>query len=241
MSIHQPLELDSDLEFTTISQNPASSTKSNKKTGTVELVHSGLFSGSDITVYAALPSKVADGEFFFKQITEIETLSYSVYRYKRSVYGLGNSAPRGFTRGSLTVAGTIVFTVGYERILNDLLLYYESHNDSSASANKYFRIDQLPPINLYVELHNEYGNASRLGILGVEFMNEGQVMSVADLIIENSVNYMARDIIPLESYKGSTKSVGIKPGQEPIPTRKSFNQLLDEAVQEISKRRALWL
>ena len=54
--------------------------------------------------------------------------------------------------------------------------------------------DQLPPIDLTIVFANEYGSISRMGIYGVEFVNSGMVMSIEDLLTEETVNFVARDI-----------------------------------------------
>jgi len=133
----------------------------------------------------------------FIELAELQTLSYSVYRDKQGVNTLGRSRPKGFTRGNATIAGTMVFTVFHEKVLNELNSYSLGDSISPEDSFQNMRIDQLPPLDIFVTFANEVGNQSRLSIYGIEFMNEGQVMSVQDLITENSVNYLARHISPM--------------------------------------------
>jgi hypothetical protein len=129
----------------------------------------------------------------FKKLAELQTISYSIYRDKEHVKALGQVTPKGFTRGYVTIAGTMIFTVFHEAVLAELF--------KNSFIDDYFngtRIDQLPPLDLFLTFTNEQGDISKLGIFGVEFMNEGQVMSIQDLITENSVNYVARHITRLE-------------------------------------------
>jgi len=133
------------------------------------------------------------------ELDEIQTLSYSVYRDKEAVRSLGYTAARGFTRGNVTIAGTMIFTVMKDRILHELFDYALAYESAEAVDSKLYRIDQLPPLDILVVFENELGNMSRLGIYGVDFMNEGQVHSVNDLITENSVNYLARHVSPMRS------------------------------------------
>jgi len=132
----------------------------------------------------------------YKELGEVQTLSYSIYRDKQAVNTLGKKYPKGITRGTATIAGTIIFTVIHERILHELL--NTSLGTASENLNlEFMTIDELPPLDIFITFENEYGDKSRLGIFGAEFINEGQVMSVSDLITENSVNYVARHISPL--------------------------------------------
>ena len=136
-------------------------------------------------------------EVTFKELAELQTISYSVYRDKAAVPVLGSSHPRGFTRGDVTIAGTMIFTVVHERILHEILNLTPRNLSEPQMDLKFLRVDELPPLDLFISFQNEGGAKSRLGIYGLEFINEGQVMSVADLITENSVNYVARHISPM--------------------------------------------
>ena len=85
------------------------------------------------------------------------------------------------------------------------------------------RIDQLPPLDFMLVFNNEYGAMSRMVIYGVEFMNEGQVMSVQDLMTENSVNYMARYFSPMTPVNA--------PFEESVSS-KSIQSISDEAYRD---------
>lgn len=136
-------------------------------------------------------------EITFVELGEIQTISYSVYRDKRGVNVLGRSAPKGFTRGFVTTAGTMIFTVLNERILHEIFSLSYNGSPNEVADLSLMRVDQLPPIDIFITFSNEYGDKSRISIYGVEFMNEGQVMSVNDLITENSVNYVAQHLSPM--------------------------------------------
>lgn len=122
----------------------------------------------------------------------LQTISYSIYRDKEQVKALGQVTPRGYTRGFITIAGTMIFTVFYQGVLAEVFSMLNG-------ADSIHRVDQLPPIDLLIHFANESGNQSKLAIYGVEFMNEGQVMSIQDLMTENSVNYVARHITRMKS------------------------------------------
>ena len=53
--------------------------------------------------------------------------------------------------------------------------------------------DQLPPIDLTLVFANEYGSLSDLRLYGVEFVTDGQVFSIEDLLSESTMNFVCRD------------------------------------------------
>lgn len=55
-------------------------------------------------------------------------------------------------------------------------------------------IDQLPALNCSIIGVNENGNAVHLMLMGMEFINDGGVISVQDILTENTCTYVARDI-----------------------------------------------
>jgi hypothetical protein len=59
--------------------------------------------------------------------------------------------------------------------------------------------DQLPPIDLTILFTNEYGSLSRAAIYGVEFLSSGITMSIEDIISEEVIQFVARDIDPMVS------------------------------------------
>lgn len=125
----------------------------------------------------------------YKKLAECSTISYSIFREKRLVRGLGQTNIKGVTRGIRTVAGSLVFTIFDKAVLHELLEAISPEGDP-----RIVLVDQIPPVDIFIFFANEYGAVSRIGIYGVDFINEGQVMSIHDLYTENTVNYVARDI-----------------------------------------------
>jgi hypothetical protein len=204
------------------------------------------YSGSDISIYASVSANIKIGNFFqqmkessggesatenssetiqvedsplLKKISiskipsniihigEVQTISYSVYRGKEMVKSLGQATPRGYTRGFVTIAGTIIFTVFDEAVLSQFM------NEAQIT-----RVDQLPPLDLYVIYANEFGGVSKMSLYNVEFLNEGQVSSIQDLVTENSVNYVARHITKMKNVHKEDifSSDGTPPADRPI-------------------------
>lgn len=133
-------------------------------------------------------------DLVYRKLAEASTISYSSFRENKPVRGLGQTNIKGITKGPRTIAGSIIFIVFDRAVMKDLL--------DAITLEEFGRptlVDQLPPVDLFIVCSNEYGIVSRLVLSGVEFMNEGQVMSVHDLYTENTVNFQAREIETLEA------------------------------------------
>jgi hypothetical protein len=129
-----------------------------------------------------------------KVLAELQTISISTFREKVGVRACGNVGVKGYTRGPRTVAGSMIFTVFDKNVLFELL------ETSQYDADDQFRAaikDQLPPIDLSISFANEYGALSRMSLYGVEFVSEGQTMSIEDIILEDVCQFVARDVDPM--------------------------------------------
>ena len=155
-----------------------------------ELLRNGYtsFSGADTTV-----------SVLFKYgkpivIGEAQTMTYSTYTVTSPVYNLGMNKPSGFVKGPRTIAGTIIFTVFDRHALISAFHYaYDNHLDAKCLDKDYLS-DELPPFDLQVTFMNEYGQSSGLTVHDVRITTEGQVMSIEDMITENTMQYVASDI-----------------------------------------------
>lgn len=141
------------------------------------------FSGTDALTFLLLPEA--------KPILlgSLTTLSHSVYREKKPVPLLGKINTGGFTRGMRSIAGTMVFTLINQHLTEDIIAqvpYLKEHEKVKA--------DELPFFDIMVVCANEYGAASKMMIYGAEFFEDGQVISVQDIYIENTFSFVARDI-----------------------------------------------
>lgn len=182
-------------------------------------VNNIMYSGTDIRVFAAINQDYISNFVYDKanlneflrtiELPLIHTLSYSNYRDKMPVHKLGVAHAAGFTRGMLTIAGTMIFTVGYEMVFSELLklITPDFSDETTVNDELFYRIDQLPPIDIFINFENEVGAFSRMAIFGVEFINEGQVHSVQDLVTENSINYVARHVMPLRKIHGPISDI----------------------------------
>ncbi len=138
-----------------------------------------------------------------KVLGEIQTLSISDHREKYPVRTLGSVYPRSITRGPRTISGSLVFTTFNQHVMHEFLEATEYRSTGVGDFDRFryssYVMDQIPPLDISISFANEYGNLSWMAILGVEFVNEGQVMSIEDLFIEGTAQYIARDFDPIRS------------------------------------------
>ena len=64
------------------------------------------------------------------------------------------------------------------------------------SAFPYYS-DQIPPFDVTITFANEYGQAAVRSIYGVELLNEGSGASMDDIVIEETMTFVARDVGPM--------------------------------------------
>ena len=157
------------------------------------------YSGADAVATLLIPpigqngSTQDDGEII--TLGELQTISYSIHRENTPVRILGRVNPKSFIKGSRTIAGSLIFTVFNEYAFYRIKKYREllgRHNGFFAPL-----ADMLPPFDIILTFANEYGQMSKMKIIGVTIVDEGQTVSIDDLIIEQTYTFMARGIQPL--------------------------------------------
>ncbi len=146
------------------------------------------YSGCDIIVTATLPLKTESGESVYFTLGSLQTLSVSTHQDKRPVRSLGNINAKDYVMGQRTIAGSLVFAV-FDRHFADNIM--KSVGVTMA--------DEIPALDLTINFANEYGRMSKMAIYGVKLVNEGQVMSINDLYTENTYQFTALGMTPLES------------------------------------------
>lgn len=154
------------------------------------------FSGTDIVATMVLPPMGdSPGNGTYLEIGDLQTVSYSIHRENSPVRTLGHSNVRGFVKGSRTIAGSLIFTV-----FNEYFWYkIEEYKNYISRSNGFFTplADMLPPFDIVFTLFNEYGSASKMKIFGVTIVDEGQTMSIDDILTEQTYTFMARGIQPI--------------------------------------------
>ncbi len=159
-------------------------------------------------------------QFSTKVLAELQTISISSHREKFPVRGFSSAYPRSFTRGSRSIAGSMIFTVFNNNVLEQFLEThpsdYDAHNPTTSAL-----IDQIPPFDITIAFANELGQVSRMAIYGVEFVNEGQTMSIEDLLLENVVQYVARDYDPMRSVSSRKVDENNRLAAQSLPLKAS--------------------
>lgn len=153
------------------------------------------YTGADVRLLIEAAETPSNGHRYAKQLLEATTISVGTHREVAPVRAGGYINPKGFALGKRTIAGTLIvtqFTVEVLfRFLQSVML-----NDGSKDT-VFTKIDQLPPFNITMILTNEAGYASERKIIGVKFVTDGVVYSIQDMLIEQTISWMATDFTPL--------------------------------------------
>jgi hypothetical protein len=67
----------------------------------------------------------------------------------------------------------------------------------SVSKKVPYYADQIPPFDITITFVNEYGQSAVRSIYGVELLNEGSGASMDDIVIEETMTYVARELGPM--------------------------------------------
>jgi hypothetical protein len=59
--------------------------------------------------------------------------------------------------------------------------------------------DQIPPFDVAITFANEYGQAAARSLYGLEILNEGSGASMDDVVIEETMTFVARELGPMVS------------------------------------------
>lgn len=177
-------------------------------------------SGSNSTVLIEFPNySKTQGSIFFL-MRSIVSVSVSTARAKIPIIPLGESTVSGFALGTKTVAGSIIKALTYDDEFSKAIEIYtqKSLDDknktirdlgskySSDFSNAKYNItqkefdsimrDDLIPFNIYTYSFSEYtGMDSKClmnCIYGCTIINEGQTLSIENLITENTITYVAK-------------------------------------------------
>lgn len=159
------------------------------------------FAGTDALVFIMLPKTEPI------VLGSLSTISYSLYRDKKPVPLLGRINIGGFTRGTRLYAGTLIFTLLNQHWVDDI-----REKVPWLRNLKPVKADELPLFDLMIMCANEYGATMQMFIYGVDLTEEGQVLSVEDLFIENTFNFVARDVSTFsQEFKTNTRTTIVQP------------------------------
>lgn len=165
------------------------------------------FSGSSCRIMIEIPNTPSFNgssiqQALGKQLLEATALTISTHRAKSQVRPFGYINSKGIARGSRTIAGTLILT----RFTTEVL-YRFLQSGLMADISKdtvYNKLDQLPPFNFTLLFTNEQGFISTQSLYGVEFVTDGSVASVNDILLEQTLTYLATDMSPLVPLNFST-------------------------------------
>lgn len=161
-----------------------------------------------------------DGKIHRYVFGELMTVTYSIHREMVPVRTLSFANPRGYVRGPRTVGGSLVFAIFDFPTLNamraDLLRYYRTlaaryqmiPTEAVSSTFPLGRLlaDEMPPFDIHITaFSNRPGGLSAILIEGVQIVNEGQVMSIEDIMTERTMQYVALDVRPDVSPFGAAQ------------------------------------
>lgn len=161
------------------------------------------FSGCDMV--CSIEITPTTGKKITTVLGTLQTLSYSIHQEKIPVRVLGNLNAKDWVFGPRTIAGSLVFAVLNQHWLVDL--YEQLYNDAEMKG-AHFIADEIPPFSITVSFSNEYGFDSKMVLYGVRLIDEGQSMSINDLYIENTYQFVASDI----NYRKRRKTHGFNHG-----------------------------
>lgn len=162
------------------------------------------FSGADAVATMIIPKIGENGKLTNEGdaivLGDLQTISYSIHRENSPVRTLGHTNVRGFVKGSRTIAGSLIFTVFNEYAFYKITKFRELLGRES---NGFFAplADMLPPFDVVISFYNEYGQSSKMKIFGISIVDEGQTVSIDDLLVEQTYTYMARGIQPMVALR----------------------------------------
>jgi len=192
------------------------------------------FSGADIVA-----------TFGGVEIGALSGITFSVTREKAPIYTMGSPNPRSFSRGKRGIAGSLIFTVFDRPALYQMLetnytnsnpqnFFTRVSNTLPGDANHKrgiaefdkqeldivsqvpFYADQIPPFDITITFANEYGQGAVRSIYGVELLNEGSGASMDDIVIDETMTYVAREIGPMYKISNAQLTGGIFGGDNPL-------------------------
>jgi hypothetical protein len=111
--------------------------------------------------------------------------------YKMLLDHKGDNSAKYFTRTSNILPGT-----GEGQVTHRGITPAAEQSLSVEAAFPYYA-DQIPPFDITITFANEYGQAAVRRIYGVELLNEGSGASMDDIVIEETMTYVAREIGPM--------------------------------------------
>lgn len=184
----------------------------------------------------SLKTPISASQSFFSPIhlTQMATISVSIHEAKSPVRRIGERGVSGYTRGIRTIAGTIVFLIIEDHPLRMLaakdpaniysnLVGWSRDLETKGRGSGYgeIRFDNkistlISPMNIMLRYQTEVaeGAGASMMLEGVEFVNEGIVTSVNDMVTEVVCQFVAQDIRPFTDLNKRNSEEIIKAYEE---------------------------
>ena len=157
------------------------------------------YSGSDIIALIYIPQQLNHSTGLYEGLIEIEnklqTLTVSSARSVSPVRRLGETTPTAYTRGSRTIAGSMVFTTGLRDAFVNALT--KSIDDGEPIREPVLFVDQLPKFSMVLQANNELGGISTALLVNMTLTNFGTTFSIDDIYTESTFTYVAEQYMPL--------------------------------------------
>lgn len=164
------------------------------------------YSGCDIV--ASVNITIPGQETITRVFGSLQTFSYSIHQEKNPVRALGDVNAITYVDGPRTIAGSMVFAVLDKHVIHEI---YDEITKKGQYVNKHYLMDELPNFDITLSFANEYGRQSTISVYGCTIIDEGQIMSINDIMTENTYHYYATDIKYMDEsdnyYKLNEKSI----------------------------------
>lgn len=185
------------------------------------------FTGADINCYLLMPEPTNKAEVLaqmgidsseypypaMKHFAELETISISSARSVFPVRRLGEDHVHRYTRGSRTIAGTMVFTTFSRDVFAEFYRIHSQDRFFGTNAAPPFFVDQIPPFHILLSAVNEYGMAANAALVNVNLSNWGTTLSIHDLKVESTYTYVAQFMFPfVQDYTSFMEKVTMMAG-----------------------------
>lgn len=165
------------------------------------------YAGADIKAFISV-----EGQPY--HFAEMHTISYSIHREKGVVRSLNHVNPKGYTYGPRTIAGSMIFIAFDEDMIYRAMRHL-------VEAGAHVLPDEMPPFHVTVHFANEAGARSQLSIYNITVVDNGQVMSVEDLVTENTLSYFASDIDLMRVFQSKSRPMRAETKEKLLSTQRA--------------------
>ena len=163
------------------------------------------YSGSDVMCLMFIPDQqngAIKASGFIQIEDSLQTLTVSSARSVSPVRRLGETSPTAYTRGSRTIAGSMVFTVGLRDAFVKALT--KSIGDGEPLHEPTLFVDQIPKFSMFLQATNELGGVSTAMLVNITLTNFGTTFSIDDIYTESTFTYVAEQYFPLSITKNTS-------------------------------------